>query len=61
MNRFNLGKLLLTLSSVGFVILIVVGTVVSKEMTTEEKIALVSVVLLGVMMILGIILINEND
>lgn len=61
MNRFNLGKLLLTLSSVGFVILIVVGTVVSKEMTTEETIALVSVVLLGVMMILGIILINEND
>lgn len=61
MNRFNLGKLLFTLSCVGFVILIVVGTIVSKQMTTEEKIALVSVILLGVMMISGIILINEND
>lgn len=61
MNRFNLGKLLFTLSCVGFVILIVVGVVVSKQMTTEEKIALVSVILLGVMMISGIILINEND
>ena len=61
MNRFNLGKLRFTLSCVGFVILIVVGTVVSKQMTTEEKIALVSVILLGVMMISGIILINQND
>lgn len=61
MNKFNLGKLLFTLSCVGFVILIVVGTVVSKQMTTEEKIALISVILLSAMMISGIILINQND
>lgn len=61
MNRFNLGKLLFILSCVGFVILIVVGTAVSKQMTTEEKIALISVILLGAMMISGIILIDNND
>lgn len=61
MNKFNLGKLLFTLSCVGFVILIVVGTVVSKQMTTEEKIALISVILLSAMMISGIILMNQND
>lgn len=60
MNKRKLGGIILIISIIGFVALFVLGVATSTQLTTMEKVALSSMLILSVLSMFGIILMNTD-
>lgn len=60
MSKRKLGWIIFIISIIGFVALFVLGVATSTQLTTTEKVALSSTLILSVLSMFGIILLNTD-
>lgn len=60
MSKRKLGWIIFIISIIGFVALFILGVATSTQLTTTEKVALSSTLILSMLSMLGIILLNTD-